>query len=932
MSVLRLGFLILCWLYGASSFAASYVFPGSMPSGCSGAAGVYSCPALNLAWGDSIAIAGTKPAKITVNGKFDVQNAQINTAGSVSDLSLVVTGDFVCNQCQVTGSLAVGGQTSLANLGIVGGSVTTGDFVCDNCQVGGNLTASGQTNLKYKGVIGGSITATGALTLRTESVIGGSISAAGQSMVVSDVVKIYGDVTVGSLSNTGSSTYYGGSITATTGSVSLPNASVVVGNVTAQDKDGTITLASSQARVGGCVTVNSNKNDAINLGWQASVSGVCCSPGNSGCKNSCVTNNSGAAMPALCSAVTTPSIDGFSAIDSALASTAANFLTGNIYTKLAGVGFSLKIAALKSSQIQTGYVNGATTSVAVKLVDNSDGLCGTDATRAASCSACNGRSAVTNGSQNLSFAASDNGVKSTGNFTLAAAYSNLVAVISDGSVTSCSVDSFSVRPTRVSSVVSSASNSGLTGSPVFKAGSGSFTLSATVNAGNYSGILKIKSSAMQATGSNWKVGALSPAVFPGATGGASTSTASSSFTYAEVGNFRFLGFDPSSDTSSARSIYDDSWTVIDSVKSDCVTDSYANTLNSDGKYGCLFGFFNNTSQQHSDLFGRFVPDHFAYVSGSITSSCNTFTYMGQVGLGIAYSLEAQNSANAVTSNYSQTITPPYPVVKPTLVVEDQAIANQGCDLVSRIGGLPTAQWSAGVYAQPGTATASFSRPTTPLALSTATCSANRASAGGPFWLLDIGVTINDSDVAAGLSGNDMNAATTGVCSGTACTAHKIGTTGMAYGRLWLNNAYGSELMPLAVPLQAQYWTAAGWQKNTYDSCTALTQPTRQDTGNSGLTFYAPPDTARNALAPGEVVSQMQGSTAASVVLQTGDAKMILRSPVNAAQGPGSGNFGYVDIIGGKISPGTWLPASGNARACFGTCGTRSSVIYLRESY
>ncbi len=167
----------------------------------------------------------------------------------------------------------------------------------------------------------------------------------------------------------------------------------------------------------------------------------------------------------------------------------------------------------------------------------------------------------------------------------------------------------------------------------------------------------------------------------------------------------------------------------------------------------------------------------------------------------------------------------------------------------------------------------------------------------------------------------------------ACTARKIGATGVAYGRLWLNNAYGSEMLPLPVPVQVQYWSAAGWRMNSYDSCTTLTQPTRQDTGNAGLVFYAPPDTPRNALAPGEAISQMSGSTAASVVMVGGDAKLVLRGPGSSTLGPGTGNYGYVDVIGSKLTPSaTWLPASGNARACFGACGPRSPVIYLRESY
>lgn len=635
---------------------------------------------------------------------------------------------------------------------------------------------------------------------------------------------------------------------------------------------------------------------------------------------------------------------GFSAIDDAYSSTVQNFLTGHIYTKLVATAFNLKVAALANSQIQTTYAASGTKNVAIKLVDNSDGLCGTDATRATACAtaACNGKPAVAGGSQTLAFSSADKGVKTTGNFTLNSAYSNLVAVMTEGAVTACSVDTFAVRPTKFTGVSSSATNAALTGTPKFKAGTDSFTLSATANAGGYTGAPKINAAAMAANGVGWTVGAIVPTTFPNAISGASTSVATGSFKYGEVGNFRFLGYDPATNVSSARGIYDDDWVTVDSVatKNDCVANSYANSKDGSGKYGCLFGLQDTgASGPNSDLFGRFVPDRFVYLGGGVTPFCSSaspFTYMGQPGLGVAYRLQAVNGGGAVTANYSQALG--YPVANPALVAEDQAASHQGCDLASRISGVPAGQWAAGVYAvndanannEPDTASATFSRPTTPVALTSATCAANRATAGGPFWLLDIGVSMSDSDAGASLIAPDMDAATTGTCS--TCTARKIGATGFAYGRLWLNNAYGSEMLPLPLPVHAQYWGASGWQKNTADSCTALTQPTRQDTGNGGLKFYAPPDMPRNALGPGEAVSQMGGSTAASVTLLAGDARLLLRSPGSATEGPGNGNFGYLDVIGSKLFPSAWLPSSGNARACFGACGPRSPVIYLRESY
>ena len=45
---------------------------------------------------------------------------------------------------------------------------------------------------------------------------------------------------------------------------------------------------------------------------------------------------------------------------------------------------------------------------------------------------------------------------------------------------------------------------------------------------------------------------------------------------------------------------------------------------------------------------------------------------------------------------------------------------------------------------------------------------------------------------------------------------------MRYGRLRMGNAYGSELLDLPIPLEAQYWGAAGYYvTNNADSCTTL---------------------------------------------------------------------------------------------------------------
>ena len=109
---------------------------------------------------------------------------------------------------------------------------------------------------------------------------------------------------------------------------------------------------------------------------------------------------------------------GFNAIDSAYGTPPAvavqNYLTGHIYTKLLGIAFNLDVAALSNSQILTTYAASAAKTVTVKLVDNSDSLSNSSLDCTLSCtSTCTSKTAVTGGTQTLTFAsgATDKGQK-----------------------------------------------------------------------------------------------------------------------------------------------------------------------------------------------------------------------------------------------------------------------------------------------------------------------------------------------------------------------------------------------------------------------------------------------------------------------------------------------------------------------------------------
>lgn len=341
---------------------------------------------------------------------------------------------------------------------------------------------------------------------------------------------------------------------------------------------------------------------------------------------------------------------GFNAIDEAhpFPATTAQwqyYQSGHIYTKLAGVPFKLNVAALGPSGIKTDYVASGTKNVTLKLVDNSDGVCQIDSSKPNYCSAaCNNKSAVSGGSQTLGFTTGDKGQRQSANFTLAAAYKNLVAIMDDGSTSACSTDAFSVRPAAFTAVSSTGATNGK-----LKAGTDAFDLAVVANAPGYLGRPRLNRSVITATDTAGGVGVTGefvPARFPAAAvSGQPTATQSRAFAdtfkYGEAGTFKLKG---GADTA-AIGVYDgivsasdcpspmtgadcnllraDTWTGIDAPTTiaDCIADSFSNAKSATGtyannpnygKYGCNVGL-----SADSAAFGRFTPDHFILLDASL---------------------------------------------------------------------------------------------------------------------------------------------------------------------------------------------------------------------------------------------------------------------------------------------------------------------------
>lgn len=465
-------------------------------------------------------------------------------------------------------------------------------------------------------------------------------------------------------------------------------------------------------------------------------------------------------------------------------------------------------------------------------------------------------------------------------------------------VTACSPDAFTVRPqtftvTSSNANADSAAGTSATNAPTIKTGV-AFTLTAGTSTKGYFGLPVIDATKVQwpgapaggraAPGAGSVVGTFNTPASVGTGNGAT-----GNFAYDEVGYFQFA----------AGGVYDSAYAAIsgDVGNGDCTNDA-SNTLVS-GKYGCRVA-----NQAATNYFGRFIPDHFSLVNPVLTPGCvaGSYTYMDQP-FNLTASIEAQNSFNSKTQNYTGAS------FAKGIVSTQAENNNNGTALGSRL--TFTAPWTNGVASY---STTRFSRPV----------SATADSTWGPFDALSVGVKVADSDGVVFINrnmdetNNTCSADTAGMSDGTCSAVTVASGAKLRFGRLRLQNAYGSELLPLPMSLTAQYWNGTGFVLNTLDNCTALPVPTSA----SGMVF------GTGNLAAGETTASIQGLSTGSGVLLAGDAAFRLTAP-------GAGNNGNVTITvatpSGLKYPWTSSTATdASARATFGIY--KSPLIYRRENY
>jgi MSHA biogenesis protein MshQ len=378
----------------------------------------------------------------------------------------------------------------------------------------------------------------------------------------------------------------------------------------------------------------------------------------------------------------------------------------------------------------------------------------------------------------------------------------------------------------------------------------------------------------------------------------------SSFFYSEVGNFG-LG---------ANAVFDSGFTSVDPSGTDCTND-FSNALVG-GRYGCLIGSAAVPQSTGVSGFGRFIPDNFnvTYNVPVIAPACGGFSYVGQTfnyTTAPVMTITARNGTNngltnATTVNYAGS----YAKFTNAQLAQTPYDTNAGRYLrFDTLGGGNTPDLDRTGLPDPVTAD-----PV--IGTFTAGVGAFTFSGGGGFGFTRSTTTPSaqfDADIVLRLNVVDTdnvvfagNPASFGAASAGGGILFSDGNAlttadkSIRYGRLRIGGASGSQVLPLRLPVEAQYWSGTAFVTNTLDACTTLVA------GNVGLGNYG------GSLNAGETTASIVNSP-----LQAGRSAIQLSAP-------GAGNSGSVDVtlnLGGV--------ANADACSAFAPAATAGNKSYLR---
>src|SRR2546427_1258799 len=211
--------------------------------------------------------------------------------------------------------------------------------------------------------------------------------------------------------------------------------------------------------------------------------------------------------------------------------------------------------------------------------------------------------------------------------------------------------------------------------------------------------------------------------------------------------------------------------------------------------------------------GRFVPDHFAVVLNApvFGTACASgdFTYVGQPfyyttapgDVPPVITVTAQNFTNGTTANYTGAL---WQITNVSLTGKSYTAASGLVDASGITGTDPMIADSGG-----GAGTLTFGSGTGVLL--------TRTTPVAPFNAeVSLAINVIDADGIAYVS-NPARFGQASAGNGIAFSPSKE----MRFGRLALRYANGSQLVPMRMPVEAQYWTTGGFVTNSADNCTQI---------------------------------------------------------------------------------------------------------------
>ncbi|MFA6900529.1 MAG: DUF6701 domain-containing protein [Desulfurivibrionaceae bacterium] len=255
----------------------------------------------------------------------------------------------------------------------------------------------------------------------------------------------------------------------------------------------------------------------------------------------------------------------------------------------------------------------------------------------------------------------------------------------------------------------------------------------------------------------------------------------------------------------------------------------------------------------SSIVGRFYPDHFSLGSGGIINRSDVgsgvgclpasiFTYMGEP-MKASFTLTAQNASNGTTENYAGNFAK-FTNSNPSttygvndslglwMIVRNHIVSPGTCTVVFSSTTPSTTSFSCTGVSNPINITRTAGPRVVALSSTTADDTSNLGSVNftadvrleradspdGPYPTLNLGVAPQDKDgVTLATSAFDLDADNSG-----GFERKSLGTTEVRFGRLVLQNAYGTETEDHKMPFLTQYFdNTKQWLTNGQDSCTAL---------------------------------------------------------------------------------------------------------------